>query len=150
MNNQLISFMLGEQCYALRLSAVERVVRAVEINPLPQAPEVVTGIINLQGQIIPVINMRRRFRLPERDIALTDCLVIAHTARRPVGLVVDAVTDVFEYPEQSIAGAESILPGLEYIEGVVKLRDGLVLIHDLDKFLSLEEEAFLAQALETT
>lgn len=150
MNNQFISFTLGEQCYALCLSAVDRVVRAVEINPLPQAPEVVTGIINLQGQIIPVINMRRRFRLPERDIALTDCLVIAHTARRQVGLVVDAVTDVFEYPEQSIAGAESILPGLEYIEGVVKLGDGLVLIHDLDKFLSLEEEASLAQALGTT
>ena len=149
MNNQLISFNLGEQRYALHLSAVDRVVRAVEISPLPQAPKIVTGIINFQGQVIPVINMRRRFRLPEREIALTDCLVIAHTARRPVGLVVDAVTGVIEHPAQSIAGAESILPGLEYVEGVVKLQDGLALIHDLDKFLSLEEEASLAQALET-
>lgn len=149
MNNQFISFSLGEQRYALRLSAVDRVIRAVEISPLPQAPEIVAGIINLHGQVIPVINMRRRFHLPERDIALTDCLVIAHTARRLAGLVVDAVTGVIEYPEQSIAGAESILPGLEYLEGVVKLQDGLVLIHDLDKFLSLEEESSLTQALET-
>ena len=145
--NQFVVFALSGQHYALHLAAVDRVVRAAEINPLPQAPEIVTGVINLQGRVIPVINLRQRFRLPQREIALTDQLIIAHTARRPVGLVVDAIIDVIEYPEQGIAAAESILPDLEYVEGFVKLQDGLVLIHDLDKFLSLEEETSLARAL---
>lgn len=149
MSDQLTIFTLDERRYALRLDTVDRVVRAVDISPLPQAPEIVLGIVNVQGRIIPIINVRRRFCLPEREIALTDRLIIAHTARRSVGLVVDAVADVMEYPEQSIVGAESILPGLEYVEGVVKLRDGLVYIHDLDRFLSLEEETSLAQAMET-
>lgn len=149
MNEQLTIFTLDERRYALRLTVVDRVVRAVAISPLPQAPEIVLGIVNVQGRIIPIINVRRRFQLPEREIALTDRLIIAHTARRSVGLMVDAVADVMEYPEQSIAEANSILPGLEYIKGVVKLEDGMIYIHDLEMFLSMKEETSLTQAMET-
>ncbi|OIQ87420.1 chemotaxis protein CheW [mine drainage metagenome] len=148
MDNQFVVFTLGEQRYALRLSAVERIVRAVQIDPLPQAPEIVLGIVNIQGRIVPIINLRRRFHLPEREIALSDQFVIAHTSRRPVGLVVDAVTDVIECPEQGVASGDSILPDMEYVAGVVKLQDGMVFIHDLDSCLSLEEEATLKLALE--
>jgi purine-binding chemotaxis protein CheW len=91
--------------------------------------------------------MRRRFCLPERELALTDQLIVAHTARRPVALVADSVLDVIACPVQSRIAAEHIVPGVEYIEGVVKLEDGLILIHDLDKFLSLEEEDLLNQVL---
>ncbi|MDP2371397.1 chemotaxis protein CheW [Rhodoferax sp.] len=150
MNEQLIVFSLGEQRYALRLAAVDGVMRAVAINPLPQAPGIVLGIVNVQGRIIPIINVRRRFGLPQREIALTDQIVIAHTARRTVGLVVDSVADVIAYPAQAMTEAQSILSSMAYVEGVVKLPDGLVLIHDLDRFLSLEEETSLEQALETT
>ncbi|MFH1344247.1 MAG: chemotaxis protein CheW [Pseudomonadota bacterium] len=132
---------------ALPLSFVERVVRAVYLTPLPGAPEIVLGVVNLAGRIIPAINMRRRFRLPEREIALTDQLVIAHTARRSVALVTDTVDGISEYAEPDIVDAETILPGLEYIEGVVKLGDGLVLIHNLDRFLSLEEAVSLDRAM---
>ncbi len=149
MSEKLAIFTLEEQRYALRLAVVERVVHAVAISPLPQAPEIVLGIINIQGMIIPIINVRRRFLLPEREIALTNRLIIARAARRSVGLVVDTVSDVMEYPEQNITETENILPGLEYVEGVMKLEDGMVYIHDLDLFLSLEEETSLAQAMET-
>lgn len=145
----LIVFSLDRQRYALPLHAVDRVVRMVAITPLPKAPDIVLGVVNIQGRVIPVINMRRRFRLPERAIALTDQLVVAHTALRPVALVADAVLDVIAYPAQSLIAAEDVLPNIEYVEGVVKLADGLILIHDLNKFLSLEEENFLAHALET-
>ena len=146
--NQIIIFTLDDQRYGLPLSAVERVVRMVDITLLPQAPDNVLGIINVQGRVIPVINMRRRFHLPEWELALTDQLIIAHTARRPVALVADAVTGVHEYAEQEAVAAQDILPGVEYVAGVVKLENGLILIHDLDKFLSLEEEAQLDHALE--
>ena len=146
--NHLIVFALDRQRYALPLPVVDRVVRMVAITPLPKAPDIVLGVVNIQGRVIPVIDMRRRFRLPEREIVLTDQLVVAHTVRRPVALVADAVQDVITCAEQSLIAAENILPQVKYVEGVVKLTDGLILIHDLDKFLSLEEESSLDQALE--
>lgn len=145
----LIVFTLGNQRYALPLVAVDRVLRMVAITPLPKAPDIVLGLVNIQGRVIPVINMLRRFGMPEREIALSDQLVVAHTARRPVALVADTVLDVVACPAQGRIAAAEVAPGIEYVEGVIKLEDGLVLIHDLDKFLSLEEEDLLDRALET-
>lgn len=135
---------------ALRLSAVERVVRAVYVSPLPDAPEVVSGVVNVQGRVVPVVNMRRRFGLAERPVALTDRLVIARTNQRPVALTADAVSGVREYPALDIINAASILPDLAYVDGVVKLEDGLLFIHDLDGFLSLDEESALEHAMTPT
>lgn len=145
--NQLVVFSLDEQRYALLLSNVERIVRAVEITPLPKAPEIVLGVINVRGEIIPVVNIRKRFRLPEREIALSDHLIIAKTSRRAVALLADRVGQVLEVPENKIISAKKILPAMDYVEGVVKLEDGLILIHDLEKFLSLEEERALERAM---
>ena len=145
-SNQLVVFALDDQRYALHLSAVDRVVPMVRVTPLPKAPDIVIGVVNVQGRVIPVINMRRRFRLPEREAALTDRLIVAHTARRPVALTADAVAGVLEYPGQDIVAAEGVLPGVEHVEGIAKLKDGLILIHDLDRFLSLEEEQSLDRA----
>jgi purine-binding chemotaxis protein CheW len=147
-SNQLFVFMLDDQRYALHLSAVVRVVRVVEITPLPKAPEIVLGVVNVQGQIIPVFNIRKRFRLPEREINLSDQLIIANTSKQPVALLVDAVSGVIELSEKEVTTFEKILPGTEYIEGVVKLEDGMIFIHDLDRFLSIEEEVALEKALE--
>lgn len=144
---RLVVFVLDDQRYALRLSAVDRVVSMARVTPLPKAPDVVLGVIDVQGKIIPVIDMRRRFRLPEREAALTDRLIVAHTARRPVALAADAVAGILEYPGHDVIAAEGVLPGVEYVEGIVKLDDGLILIHDLNRFLSLEEEQSLDRAL---
>ncbi|OIQ92228.1 chemotaxis protein CheW [mine drainage metagenome] len=146
----LVIFTLDDQRYALPLPAADRVVRMVAITPLPNAPGIILGVVNFQGRVIPVINVRRRFRLPEREIMLTDQLIVAHTARRAVALVADAVLDVIAGSEQNLIATENILPKLEYVEGVVKLTDGLIFIHDLEKFLSLEEESSLDQALEAS
>lgn len=147
-SNQLVVITLDEQRYALYLSVVERVVRMVQITPLPKAPEIVLGVINVQGRVIPAINIRKRFRLPEREIGLSDQLIIANTPRRTIALVADAVSGIIEYAEQDTIAGEKILPGMEYVDGVVKLEDGIILIHDLDRFLSLEEEKTLDNAIE--
>ena len=146
-SNSLVIFTLDEHCYALHLPAVERALRTVEILPLPKAPEIVLGVINVQGRIVPVFNVRKRFRLPERETSLSDQLIVAQTSRRTVAMLVDAVSGVVAYPEQQVITADRVLPGLEYLEGVAKLDGGMILIHDLDKFLSLEEETTLDTAL---
>ena len=146
-SNCLVIAAVDEQRFALHLSSVERIVRAVEVTPLPKAPETVLGVISVQGEIIPVIDLRRRLGLPQREIELSDQFIIARTSRRPVALVVDAVSDVIEYSEQEISPAAKILPGLDYVEGVIKRADGLILIHNLDRLLSLEEEARLSDVM---
>ena len=147
--NQIVVFTLGDRRYGLPLSAVERIVRVVDVTSLPKGPDIVIGLVNVQGRVIPVINVRRRFHLPEREIALNDQMVIARTTRRSLALVVDSVTGVLEYSEHEAVEAQDVLPELQYVEGVVKLDDGLILVHNLDKFLSLEEEAVLDRVLET-
>lgn len=142
-----VVFILDNQRYAIYLSSVERIVSMVEITPFPKAPEIVIGIINLQGRIIPVINIRKRFGLPDKETDLNDQLIIARTSRRSVALVADAVTGIIGCSDDKVVKAEQILPKAGYIEGVVKLEDGMVLIHDIEKFLSLEEEEKLDKAL---
>ena len=146
-SEQLLIFALGDQRYALSLLAVDRVVRVVAITPLSESPHFVLGVINVQSAMIPVIDVRKRLGLPQRDIVLTDQLVIAHTGQRPVALLVDTVTEVVECADQNQVASERILPGLERVKGVAKLRDGLILIFDLERFLSLEEAETLNKAI---
>lgn len=145
--NQIVIFTLDEPRCALYLSAVERVVRVVEITLLPKAPEIVMGIINFQGRVIPVIDVRKRFRLPAREMHLDDQFIIARASRRTVALAVDSVSGAHELEDGGIESVEQSLPFAEHIQGVAKTKDGIVLIYDLDKFLSLDEERALDEAL---
>ena len=144
----MVTFSLDDRKFALYVSIVQRIIRVVEVTALPKAPGIVVGIINLQGMLVPVFDIRRRFQLPVREMQLSDQLIIASTTKRTVALIVDSVDDVIEIPGERIIAAEQILPGLEYVEGVMKTEDGMVLIHDLERFLSLPEEKVLDEALE--
>jgi purine-binding chemotaxis protein CheW len=145
--NQIVVFTLDEPRYALYLAAVERVVRAVEITLLPKVPEIVLGVINVQGQIVPVVDVRKRLHLPAREMRLDDQFIIARTSRRLVALVVDSVVGCRELADRERVPADQVFPGAEYIRGLAKLNDGLVLICDLDQFLAFGEEQILDAAL---
>jgi purine-binding chemotaxis protein CheW len=145
---KLVVFHLEAQRYALYLEAVERVVRAVQVTPLPEAPLTVLGIINAQGTLRPVIDVRKRFGLALREPELSDRLILARLPRHPVALLVDAVEGVLVPDESLLAPAERIAPALEITAGAVKLEDGLILISDLERFLSLEDEKKLKTALQ--
>ncbi|MBN1773299.1 MAG: purine-binding chemotaxis protein CheW [Deltaproteobacteria bacterium] len=143
----MVVFALDDGRYGLALPSVRRVLRVVAITPLPEAPPIVLGVVDLGGTIVPVIDLRRRFGHPSRGVRLSDQLVVAHTGRRTVALLVDEARGVLEVPEEESVPARHILPGLELVEGAVKLPDGLVLIHDLERLLSLEEEAAIDRVL---
>ena len=144
---RLALWLLGEQRFALPLDAVERVLPAIQVTPLPDAPELVRGIINVQGRVIPVVDMRRRFALPAREVLLSDQLVLARSARRWLSFFVDAVQGVIRHAADARVQSEAIVPGSGGIAGVVKLADGLILVHDLDRLLSLADEDVLDAAL---
>jgi len=142
-----VVFTIDDRSFALPLVQVERAVRAVAVTALPQAPAIVCGVVNIAGRIVPVIDLRRRFGLPEREIGLTDQLLIAHTYDRPLALIVDAVVGVDEYADQDFVAVDSIVAGTSFLRGIVKSAAGMILIHDLDSFLSLEETQALDSAL---
>ena len=143
----LLVFRLDGWKCALHIAAVEKVYRAVAITPVPGLPEIALGIVNVHGRVLPVVNLRSRFHLPEKELAPDAHLIVTHTSRRTVVLVVDSVDGVMECNEQEITSASAILPGMEHVEGVLKLNDGMILIHDLGSFLSIEEDTALDRAM---
>lgn len=145
---QLLVFCLDDRRFALPLAVVERVIRAVDVTPLPNAPAIVLGAINVHGRVLPVLNVRRRFALPERDVTPADWFLLAHTGRQRVALVVDESEGVLERPHADVVSSTEVAAGLEPFPGVIKLDDGLVLIHDLERFLSIDEARALDAAMD--
>lgn len=133
----LVFAVSGLRC-ALPLPIIERVLRAVEIVPVPKAPDIVMGLLNVQGRVMPVLNIRKLFRLPETEIGLEDQIIIASTASRPVAVLVDRVIRVAQYNAEDVIAPEEFFPGIEYLEGLAKLPDGIIFIYNLDRFFSPE------------
>lgn len=130
----LLVFHADERRYALHIEAVERVIRAVEITPLPDAPDDILGVINAYGRIIPVLNVRKRLGLPDREMDLNDHLIIVQTSRWPLALWVDRVSGVLDYPISREILIDQVLPDGLTVEGVVKLEEGLAFIEDPERF----------------
>jgi purine-binding chemotaxis protein CheW len=144
----LVVFVLDGQRYALRLSAVENVLPMVEVSPLPKAPAIALGVINLHGAVVPVLDLRRRLGFPSRDYGPTAHLLVTMTEARRVALPVDEVLGVRDVAADTVISPDEVLPATAHVAGIVPLPDGLIFIHDLEAFLSLDEQRHLAEALE--
>ena len=130
--NQYVVFTIDRHRFALRLSDVRRVVRMVELTAVPEAPAFIAGMINVQGELLPVVNTRRRFRLRERDATVNDQLIIATARGRTGALIADSVIGVIEECEESMTATGNVVPGVELVDGMLKTEDGIVLLQDPD------------------
>ena len=139
MPTQLLSFEVGNNRFALPVDRVREVVRAVAIAALPKAPPIVEGIINFRGTLVPVLDIRQRFGLPPAPLAPEQHLILAQAGRRLVALRVDRALDLVVVDQDAIESAARVAPGTEYVAGIAKVADGLLVIHDLETFLSFEE-----------
>lgn len=146
-SERVVVFTLAEQRYGIPLVAVERVVRIVEITPLPASPEFIRGVINVQGEIMPVLDLRRRFGLPERPTRLSDQLLIIRSANRSFALVSESPCEVRECTKQMLTAAAEILPDFPFLTGVAKLPDGLILLSEPEVLLSPGESTALDELL---
>ena len=147
--DHFVVFTLDGKKFALKLNLVERITRAVEITSLPKAPIIILGIINFQGRIIPVVDMRKRFNMKSKQLNVEDHFIIGKTSMRSVAIWVDSVLDIIGSPEEKIIEYDTILPDMNYVEGIIKYDDEMLLIHDLDKVLLLEDEEKLEEAMMT-
>jgi purine-binding chemotaxis protein CheW len=145
---QLVVFeVAGNRC-AFPLHTVERVAPMPAVHPVPGAPRVVLGAINLAGQVVPVVDLRRRLDLPARDYGLAARLLIVRTPRRTVAVPADDVIGVADVDPLAVAPAPVILPGLQQVTAIAALPGGLLFIHDLEALLLPAEEHELGLALE--
>lgn len=134
----LVVFTLSTQSFALLARDVRELVRAVAIAPLPNAPALLEGVINLRGRIVPVLDARKRFGLPAKPLTPSDHFIVADTGERVVALRADRAVDLVRVDLRDVEGA-GVVPEVPYIAGIAKLASGIVLIHDLRTFLSTTE-----------
>jgi len=144
---EVLVFMVGGVRCAVPLDEVREVVRAVAITPLPTAPPIVEGIIDVRGRLVPVLDLRGRLGLPAAPLRAEQKLVIADAGERRVAVRVDAVDWVTQLDGEDVAEPDRVVRGIGYLAGVARLPDGLVLVHDLAAFLEQGEEEALTAAL---
>jgi purine-binding chemotaxis protein CheW len=144
---QLLTFVLDGQRYALRLNVVERVIRAAAVTAVPEAPAFVLGLVNLAGQLLPVLSLRRCLGLPDRRIRAEDQFVIVRTARSSLVLTVDAVQGVCMVNTAQTVPLEDVLrDGARRVQGQVMVNGEVVLLYDLEDLFSPADEDRILQA----
>jgi purine-binding chemotaxis protein CheW len=138
---QLISFMLGDEEYGLEILRVKEVIRTPAVTRLPNAPSFVKGIINLRGDVVPIIDLRDRFGLDRIEQTLLARVIVADIDGRLVGLVVDSVSQVVRIPADQIEAPPPVAGGLpsEIVDGVGKIGDRLIVLLNIDAILSAGE-----------
>lgn len=142
---QWVTFRLGDEKYGINVMQVQEVLRVAEIAPVPGATSYVLGIINLRGNVVTVIDTRNRFGLPSRETDDSSRIVIIETASHIIGILVDSVAEVVELRSSDIETAPNVGNDetSRYIQGVTSRDNELLILVDLNRFLSDEEKAEL-------
>jgi purine-binding chemotaxis protein CheW len=143
---RLLTFTLDDLRIGVDADAVVEVVRAVAITPLPNAPAVVEGMIDVRGTVVPVFDLRRRFGLPGRELDPEQQFVLVRAGSRTAALHVDRALDLVDVDASALAPINARTTA-NTMEGVVTSSDGLTYVHDVDAFLSAAESESLSAAL---
>lgn len=138
---QLVSFNIGDEEFGVDILKVQEINRMVEITKVPQAPHYVEGVINLRGKVIPIVDLRKRFNLEVKEYDKNTRIVVVDIEGAIIGMVVDSVSEVLRLPSNTIEPPPEIVTGVnsEYIKGVAKLEDRLLIFLDLSKVVDIGE-----------
>lgn len=144
---QLVTFSIGDEEFGVDILKVQEIIRTMEITKVPRAPEFVEGVINLRGKVIPILDLRRRFDLPHKKHDSHTRIIVIEITGMVVGFVVDSVSEVLRIPVSTVEPPPPVVAGMDsdYISGVGKLQDRLLILLDLDKLLSSEDLEQLTQ-----
>jgi purine-binding chemotaxis protein CheW len=148
---QLVVFRLGAEEYGVPITQVQEIIRLVTPTRIPNVPDFLEGVINLRGNVLPVIDLKKRFGLGSSEYTDEARIVVVEIAGHTVGVIVDFVSEVLRLPMSSIEPPPPIIAGItaEYLRGVGKLDDRLLILLDLNKILTEFEKAQLEEVVET-
>ncbi len=145
---QLVSFMVGTEEFAVPILSVQEINRMMQITKVPQSPPFIEGVINLRGKIIPVMDLRKRFGLQETGDASDERIIVVEVGSRVIGFTVDQVNEVLRISANIVEPPPSMVCGVDsdYVQGVGKLEDRLLILLDLDRLFSGNDLAQLDAA----
>jgi purine-binding chemotaxis protein CheW len=145
---QLVTFTLGNEEYAVDILKVQEINRMSEIAKVPNAPPFVEGVINLRGRVIPVVNLRQRFGLSGKGADEKSRIVIMDIQGITIGVMVDAVSEVLRIPASTVEESPPMATeiGTEFIRGIAKLDDRLIILIDMDRLIEKSEGAVMLDA----
>jgi len=139
---KVVSFGLGSEEYGVDIGQVQEIIRMVEITHVPRAPRFMEGVINLRGQLVPIIDLRTRFGMQRLEATKSTRIVVTEIGSKRVGMVVDNVSEVLNIPIENVEDAPEMIAGVgtEYIQGVGKVGDRLIIMLDLTMVISAEDK----------
>jgi len=142
---QLVGFLIGNEEYAVDILKVQEINRIVQITKVPNSPDFVEGVINLRGKVIPILDLRIRMGIGKKEQDSRTRIIVVEVAQKTIGFIVDEVTEVLRIPDNIIEPPPDIVmvKKSEFITGVGKLEDRLLILIDLDKIISMEESKAL-------
>ncbi len=138
---QLVSCRLGGEEYGIEITKIREIILISEITQVPQTPHYVKGLINLRSTVIPVIDLRARFGMPEEELTDESRIMVLNVGTKTIGIIVDAVSEVLRVTADQIAPPPATVAGLgrEFLTGLVKLENQLLILLDVDKIFGEEE-----------
>ncbi len=140
-NLQLVVFSIGKELYGVGIDKVHEIVKVPDITEVPDAPAFLEGVINLRGKIVPVVDLRKRLKLDEKEKTKFSRVLITENGGRLVGLLVDAVSEVLKVAPEAVEAPPEMIASvdIEYITGVAKVGERLIILLELGKVLNVED-----------
>jgi len=148
---QYLTFLLGGEMFAMRIERIKEIIEFGDITKIPLMPAFISGVINLRGAVVPVIDLSQRFARSAAQISKRSCIVIIETGfseiNQDIGVIVDSVSEVLEIMGTNISDTPNFGAQLrtDFIEGMAKINNRFFIILDIDKVLSIEEMSELVQ-----
>lgn len=142
---QIIAFRVGPEEFGLNVFDVHEILRHQKVTPVPRAPAFMEGVIDVRGTLVPVVDLRRRFELSATEVADQTRIVVTEHVGERLGLVVDSVSEVLRVPETAVSKPPAYVRGLaaEYVQGMVRVEERLIVLLDIGRILSSEERIAL-------
>ena len=146
----IVGFRIGNETYGVRIGSVREIVRVPEITSVPSAPDIIEGVINLRGKIIPVMDLRKRFGQTEIISDKKNRILVVELENKLIGLIVNAASEVLKIPPSEVDSPGSVFAEGEssYVTGVGKLKGRLIILLDIAKLLQRPEYKRLEEAAE--
>ena len=148
--NQYVTFTIGEEFYGVPVMKVQEIIGMTSITHIPNSADFMKGMINLRGRVVPVVDMRLKFRMPEKEYDQFTVILIIEVKENLIGMIVDTVADVVGIPEDSLQETPHFSTSIntDYITGIANIEDQLIIVLDSDRIFSMDEMKRIAKEAE--
>lgn len=135
--NQFLTFILAAETYGLDILKVQEIRGWTQVTQIPNAPEYIRGVINLRGEIVPILDLRRRFSMEEIEFTQTTVVIVVNVQGRTIGMVVDGVSDVIDLPKEELRAAPDFGTAIDssFVQGLATMEEKMVIVLNIDEML---------------